>query len=200
MITNQSARTRKRWGVAAVETAVVTPFLFLIFYGVWEIGRLVQVSQIVTNAAREGGRQAATGTISASSAGTGTAWQVQNAVGNYLHNAGLPFPPEGIKIKIQNTTKNWISNAIIYAPATGSTATTVAIDGGAPTSDPIQSSDQYDQFQIELWYPFKFARWSPANAIFYLADTTTLYGCCKWLCMRDKAITVDNTIPNAPVN
>ncbi|HEX4589224.1 MAG TPA: TadE/TadG family type IV pilus assembly protein, partial [Gemmataceae bacterium] len=53
----------QRRGAAAVEFAVVLPFLIIILAGVWEVGRLVQVSQIVQNAAREAARQASTGTV-----------------------------------------------------------------------------------------------------------------------------------------
>jgi Flp pilus assembly protein TadG len=53
----------RRRGAAAVEFAVVLPFFIIILSGVWEVGRLVQVSQIVQNAAREAARQASTGTV-----------------------------------------------------------------------------------------------------------------------------------------
>lgn len=52
-----------RRGTAAVEFAVVLPFFIIILAGVWEVGRLVQVTQIVQNAAREAARQASTGTV-----------------------------------------------------------------------------------------------------------------------------------------
>src|SRR5262249_24204281 len=48
-----------RRAVAAVEFAIVAPLLFGLLLGVWEIGRLVQVQQIISTAAREGGRVAA---------------------------------------------------------------------------------------------------------------------------------------------
>lgn len=51
---------RPRSGVAAVETAVVLTFLLVpLLIGIWEMGRLVQVQQIVANSAREGARLAA---------------------------------------------------------------------------------------------------------------------------------------------
>lgn len=50
-----------RQGVAAVEMSVVLPFLLLLLLGVWEVGRMVEVQQLLCNAVREGGRQASTG-------------------------------------------------------------------------------------------------------------------------------------------
>ncbi len=48
-----------RGGVAAVEFALVAPLLVMFVLGLWEFGRMVQVMQILTNAAREAAREAA---------------------------------------------------------------------------------------------------------------------------------------------
>ena len=51
---------RRRSGAAAVEMAVVMNFVMVpLLIGLWEMGRVVQVTQIVANAAREGSRMAA---------------------------------------------------------------------------------------------------------------------------------------------
>jgi Flp pilus assembly protein TadG len=70
-----------RAGSAAVELAAVLPLLALLLLGIWEVGRLVEAQQLLSNAAREGGRQASTGTK--------TTAQVQQDVLNYLNNAGV---------------------------------------------------------------------------------------------------------------
>jgi Flp pilus assembly protein TadG len=57
----RAPRFAPRRGTAAVEFALTLPLLLLIVLGIWEVGRMVQVQQIVSNAAREGGRQAASG-------------------------------------------------------------------------------------------------------------------------------------------
>jgi Flp pilus assembly protein TadG len=74
-------RSTRRRGTAAVELAVVLPLLCLLLVGAWEVGRLVQVKQLLCNAVREGGRQAATGTVSAAT--------VQQYVVNYLTTNGI---------------------------------------------------------------------------------------------------------------
>jgi Flp pilus assembly protein TadG len=53
----------------------------LLLYGLLEVGRLVEVTQILNNAAREGGRQ--------SSTGQRTDTEVQTIVLQYLQNEGL---------------------------------------------------------------------------------------------------------------
>lgn len=49
---------RNRRAAAAVEFAVVAPVFFLLVLGMIEYGRMVMVQQVITNASREGARQA----------------------------------------------------------------------------------------------------------------------------------------------
>ena len=78
-----SSRNAKfRRGVAAVEFALTAPLLLLFLLGIWEMGRVVDVEQMLNNAAAQGGRQASTGVY--------TNAQVQSMVVNYLAMAGLP--------------------------------------------------------------------------------------------------------------
>ncbi len=72
----------RRLGVAAVEAALILPVALVLLLGTWEVGRMVEVSQVLNNAAREGGRSASTGQYTNS--------QVQQTVLNYIQNAGLP--------------------------------------------------------------------------------------------------------------
>ncbi len=71
-----------RRGVATVEFALVAPVFFMIVIGVIEVGRAVNVQQLLTNASREGARVA--GNDSTTSLST-----VQAAVDNYLSGTGV---------------------------------------------------------------------------------------------------------------
>ena len=78
-----------RRGVVAVEAAVVLPVLIIVMFGMWEVGRLIQVNQIVTNAAREGARLAAGGYVN----GTPVTSRHGAAGGARLHDRlGLAAP------------------------------------------------------------------------------------------------------------
>ena len=81
-LTTHHTTTARRRGVATLELALLLPFLLMLILGSWEVGRLIQVSEIVNNAAREGGRLASTGLLTAS--------QIQSAVCLYMQQAGLP--------------------------------------------------------------------------------------------------------------
>jgi Flp pilus assembly protein TadG len=76
------SHTTRRSGTATVELALVLPLLLGLLLGTWEVGRLLQVHQVLDNAAREGARQASTGQM--------TNAQVQLAVCQYIKDAGLP--------------------------------------------------------------------------------------------------------------
>jgi Flp pilus assembly protein TadG len=84
--------TRCRQGVAAVEFAALAPFIVMLLVGMWEGGRLIEVQQVLNNAAREGARQAAAGQLDATGVGT--------IVTNYLGAAGLPTG--NVTVAVQN--------------------------------------------------------------------------------------------------
>src|SRR5690348_15164963 len=87
---------RSRDGIAAVEFAVVLPLLFLLLMGAWEVGRLVQVHSILSNAAREGARIAAQG-------------QIINLTGAYTQILVTDTDPNNPDVT--STVKNYVRNA-----------------------------------------------------------------------------------------
>jgi Flp pilus assembly protein TadG len=69
----------RRSGVAAVELAFLLPLVLIpLLFGMWEVGRLIECQQVVSNAAREGARAASTGQFTDS--------QVQTIITNYLQH------------------------------------------------------------------------------------------------------------------
>src|SRR6266851_4538910 len=50
-----------RHGVAAVEFAICLPLLFTLLFGLWEVGRMCEVQNVMWNCAREGARDASLG-------------------------------------------------------------------------------------------------------------------------------------------
>ena len=69
-------------GAAIAEFAILMPIILALLVGIWEVGRMIEVQQMLSNAAREGGRQASTGQF--------TNTQIQQVVTQYLQVAGLP--------------------------------------------------------------------------------------------------------------
>ncbi len=71
----------RRAGAAALEMAMVLPLLFLLVFGIIEMGRAIMVNQVITNAAREGARRAVIpGATDA---------HVEGRIDTYLNAAGI---------------------------------------------------------------------------------------------------------------
>lgn len=96
MIIRSKNTFQPRTAVAAVELAACMPLVALLLVGLLEVGRVVQMNQIVCNAAREGARNASTG--------TNTFANVQTVVTNYLTNAGITNQA-GLTVTVYNVTQ-----------------------------------------------------------------------------------------------
>jgi Flp pilus assembly protein TadG len=83
-------QARWRHGAAAVECAVVMTLLVPMLLGTWEVGRLVQVQQLLQNASREGGRQCAAGNQNAAA--------IQQHVVSMLNANGIPCATSNVTI------------------------------------------------------------------------------------------------------
>ena len=78
----RKCRRENRYGIAAVEFAVIAPIFFLMVVGILEFGRALMVQQVIVSAARVGARQAIT--LNATTAG------VTTKVTGYADNAAVP--------------------------------------------------------------------------------------------------------------
>ena len=96
-------RRPQRRAVAAVEFAMILPVILTLLLGIWEVGRMIEIQQIMYNAAREGGRQAASGEL--------TNAQVQAAVIDSMQTSGLPVTHVVVTVKDFDTPANDVSNA-----------------------------------------------------------------------------------------
>ncbi len=199
MIIQQKTRRTQRNGVAAVEAAVLLPFLFLLIFAIWEVGQLIHVNEYVNNSVREGARLAATGNYSASNNNVPVSFQVQSAVGNYLKNVGLTIPPNGLLIVVTNETQNLAMAGVATLNPNNSAQVIITASSVASPQDPVLAANQFDILRVDVEYPFSFARWSPNNLFFYTGNNTFVTATTRWNCLRDKAIVVDSTIPSSPL-
>jgi Flp pilus assembly protein TadG len=103
--TRRQSRTSQRSGAALVEFAIVLPVFFLLILGIIEFGRAFMVGQLVTNAAREGARQAVL------DGSTNTA--VTSTITSFLQGAGN-ISPTNVTVTITVSTAaavNQLANA-----------------------------------------------------------------------------------------
>ena len=96
---------RDRRGSALVEFAITVPILLAVLLGIFEFARAWNIQQVITNAAREGAREAVV--PSATTAG------VRTAVEDYLRAANVD--PAGAVISIFNSTSPGASDSVIVS-------------------------------------------------------------------------------------
>lgn len=188
--------TLRRSGIAIVETAILLlPLFIFTLFGVWELGRLIQTHQIVSNASREGARQASTGQRTSSTIHPelpfNADYEVQKSVENYLRNAGLPLVNSGgakiFTVRVQNVSKSLISDYPTGTP---------------PPQDPVSSSVQdinngKDVLQVTVTYPYSMVRWSPGQ--FFVPNSRVISVTTQWYSLKDIPIVVDTNIPATPI-
>ncbi|HEX4070932.1 MAG TPA: TadE/TadG family type IV pilus assembly protein [Planctomycetaceae bacterium] len=101
-----SGRTfARRSATACVEFAVVLPILLTFVLGVLEVGRFIQVYEILNAAAREGARQASTGQM--------TNAQVIAAVTGCVQASGLPTAKLNVTVQDLTNAGTDVSQATI---------------------------------------------------------------------------------------
>ena len=161
-------RMSSRRAVAAIELALVTAGVLIpLMFGVWEIGRMIQVRQILSNSAREGARLAAQGyTINS----TGTPVQVRVSTGSpnvtdtvygFLHAMGL-----------KKLAKTDITVAFAF--------TANGVTNGSMPAEPYLG-DKGQPFKVTVTIPWTKVRWVNAGLI----NPTNLTYVVQWEMLRD---------------
>ena len=127
------SRHTKRRGVAAVGFALTAPLLFLLVFGMIEVGRALMVQQLLSNAARDGARSAILEGA--------TAENVEATVVGYLSEASIsdasvtvtPNPltlaqggdPVTVAVNVPFTSVSWLSPSKYLSSATLSASVTM---------------------------------------------------------------------------
>lgn len=136
-----------RRGAAIAEFAVVAPVLFMLVVGLVEIGRLVMIAQMSTNASREAARYAAQGT-----ADTNT---IDSYVRTYLTAAGIRNTASGNGSSTSVTIEYWNGSA------------------WTSTTNPSNLSSG-TQVRATIGIDFNQVSWLPAR--FFVGNNTTVQG------------------------
>lgn len=170
-------RPTARRAIAAVELAFVFMlFVIPLMIGVWEVGRLVQVQQVVSNAAREGARLASQGyTVNTN----GTPTQIMTSTGSpnikdtvyqYLYATGLNrLQPADVTVTFQ-----------FLAPRSD----------GLPSTEPYQG-EKNQPFQVTVTIPWDKVRWVNMGLI---RPTDVTYT-AVWRMVIDDPFTVNDQLP-----
>jgi Flp pilus assembly protein TadG len=171
-------QSRPRTGVAAVEFAVVLALVLMpTLIGVWEVGRLVQVQQIVANAAREGAR---------------------------LASQAVTISPDGVRTEIRTDSGTPNVKRIIYQylvlngchqlDESDITTTFKFVTGayaGSTTAHPYQGK-KGDRYEVTVTIPFAKVRWVNLGIV----NPNTVSFTVSWTMLVDEPFTIDPTLTN----
>lgn len=161
-------KANRRRGAVAVEAAFALPLLLILMLGVWEVGRLIQVNQILVNAAREGARLAGGGYVNGAAV---TSTQVQQAVRDYMTASGLP------------------------AAAVSGAQITLVCQASPSWTDPSDALP-LDKFQVNLVIPsgtaFNSLRWNLLNRVTSISQISVTV---NWESLNNSKIVVSTSLP-----
>jgi Flp pilus assembly protein TadG len=162
-------RQEARQGLAATEMAILLPLVMILLFGIWDVGRIVEVQQMVSNAAREGARQAAIGSMLDPVTGAVvniSSTDVEQVVTNYL-------------------TRNGVST-------TGLVVEYANVDSPAATEPSDATYLQHLRVTVQL--PFSSFQLLLVDN-FINSSNTGLTAISDWYCQKDVNVTVSTSIP-----
>jgi hypothetical protein len=188
---NRTSVKGKRHGVAAVELAVLMVPLLILFLCVIELGRLIQVDQLMTNAAREGARMAAQGV------------SVQ-VIGDFVY-VYTQNPPQTVPAGVTpNATNSLYLKDIIktYLITCGvSNVNNIAVEfsflqPSAYTADDTSRTDPWqgqkgDIFRVKVTLPYDDFRWTKIAWF----NVQSISEQVRWGVLADDPFTVNTAIP-----
>ncbi len=151
--------------------AFLMPILLILMVGVWEIGRLVQLQQVMDAAARDGARIASQG-------------HIINTTGAYTEIDMTTTSPN-----VTDTVRDYLYGAGI-TDLTGLQVTFEYLDGDTSLTQPYQGAKN-QKFRLRITLPYANMRWTTLSLI----NPETLSGECVWLMMMDDPFTLSTTLP-----
>ena len=183
-------RAARRLGAAAVEFAVCAMPMFLMIIGLWEVGRMVEVQQVIWSSAREAARD--------SSLGEDSLLTVATNLANYLQNAEPTAFAKGHSTSLRTTTIALPANTYGYScwdtTATPNkelfTITFIDITNTAVT-DPT-GMVQLDRYEITVQVPYATIGWSTVPQI---TGVARLQATVDWVSMLDSPFQITPTLP-----
>jgi Flp pilus assembly protein TadG len=172
-MTHRHRPPRSRGATAAVEFALLLPVLVTLMVGLWEVGRIIQVQQVLSNAAREGARVGAQSqTINSTSAPT------------QIHvSTGSP--------NVTDVVVNYLKQANLNVTTADVTVEFAFISGDTTLTEPYQGV-KGQIFRVTVRLPVSKVQWSALQ----LSGVTQLEATVYWSCLADDPFTLDTTLPS----
>jgi len=177
--------------VAALELAVCLPLMFLILSGLWEVGRITEVQNIMWNSAREAARDASLGQDNLSTIANNLLTYLQSAEPKAFAQghtttmkapsaAGITLPANTTGYTCWDSTANRELFTITYTDKTNTSLT-----------DPT-TAKQLDRFELGVQVPYASVGWTPVARV---TGKTRLYVTMDWVSLVDSPFTIPASLP-----
>ncbi|HWG47563.1 MAG TPA: TadE/TadG family type IV pilus assembly protein [Gemmataceae bacterium] len=178
----------RRHGVAAVEFACCLPVIVVALLGVWEVGRIAQVSNVMSNAAREAARDASLGQTDFPTIASNLLTYLQSALPTAFgqgHTTALRSPT--ITLPANTTGYTYWDNT-----ANQELFTITFTDITQPSITDPMSMQKLDHYQIGIQVPYSTIGWTTLTQI---TGVSRLSVAVDWACLRDAPFQVSPVLP-----
>jgi len=177
-----------RHAMAAVEFAVCLPLMFVLLFGLWEVGRITEVQGVMWNSGREGARDASTGQANLLA--------VANNLLLYLQGAEPTAFGQGhattMKAPVVTLPANTYGYTCWDTTANRELFTMTFTDVTTPSITDPALMLQLDHFQIGVQVPYASVGWLPTAQI---TGKTRLYVTVDWASMVDSPFQIAPYLP-----
>jgi len=187
MTSSRGVNARRRGG-SAIEYAACLPLMLMVLTGLWQVGRITEVQEVMWNSTREAARDASLGQDNLQTIATNLL--------TYLQGADKTAFPTGHSTSMISPVVSLPANTYGYTCWDNTTNkelfTMTFADLTNTTADDPTDMSQLDVYQIGVQVPYSSIE---LNSIIPVAGTTRLTVTVSWASLVDSPFTIAPYLP-----